>query len=150
MKIPEIYSEWCEKFEKIETWEIGHQDVEIVEAMDKGNIRWASGVAERITKRVLNLLNIRLEKLNTFFSKRLILTQNYFEMEQLLILYKKELIFIKHIGDLEMLPKELRKILTTEIINVAQKTQLSLEDSARKDLTGMLKRIVISNRIDNI
>lgn len=150
MKTPEIYSEWCEIFDKIETWEIGHQDAEIVEAMDKGSIRWVSGVAERVTQRLLNLVNNRLNKLNTFFSKRLTLTQNSFDMEHLLILYRKELIFIKHIDNLEMLPKELRETLTKEIMDIAKKTQQSLEESAKKDLSGMLKRIVTRNRLDNI
>ena len=150
MKTPEIYSEWCEIFDKIETWEIGHQDANVVEAMDKGNIRWVSSVAERVTQRLLNLVNDRLNKLNTFYAKRLMLAQNSVDMEHLLILYRKELIFIKHMANLEMLPKELREMLTKEIMEVAKKAQKSLEDSSKKDLSGILKRIVTRNRIDNI
>ena len=150
MKTPEIYSEWCEIFDKIETWEIGHQDANVVEAMDKGNIRWVSSVAERVTQRLLNLVNDRLNKLNTFYAKRLMLAQNSVDMEHLLILYRKELIFIKHMASLEMLPKELREMLTKEIMEVAKKAQKSLEDSSKKDLSGILKRIVTRNRIDNI
>ncbi len=150
MKTPEIYSEWCEIFDKIETWEIGHQDANILEAMDKGNIRWVSGVAERITQRLLSLVNNRLNKLNMFYAKRLVLAQNSVDMEHLLILYRKELVFIKRMASLEMLPKELRKTLTQEVMEVAKKAQKSLEDSSKKDLSGMLKRIVTRNRIDNI
>ncbi len=150
MKTPEIYSEWCEIFDEIEIWEIGHQDADVVEAMDKGSIRWVSGVAERVTQRLLNLVNDRLNKLNTFYAKRLMLAQNSVDMEHLLILYRKELIFIKHMANLEMLSKELREMLTKEIKEVAKKAQKSLEDSSKKDLSGMIRRIVTRNRIDNI
>lgn len=150
MKTPEIYSEWCEIFDEIEIWEIGHQDADVVEAMDKGSIRWVSGVAERVTQRLLNLVNDRLNKLNTFYAKRLMLAQNSVDMEHLLILYRKELIFIKHMANLEMLSKELREMLTKEIKEVAKKAQKSLEDSSKKDLSGMIRRIVTRNRIDDI
>lgn len=150
MKTPEIYSEWCEIFDEIEIWEIGHQDADVVEAMDKGSIRWVSGVAERVNQRLLNLVNDRLNKLNTFYAKRLMLAQNSVDMEHLLILYRKELIFIKHMANLEMLSKELREMLTKEIKEVAKKVQKSLEDSSKKDLSGMIRRIVTRNRIDNI
>ena len=72
------------------------------------------------------------------------------KMEHLLILYRKELIFIKHMANLEMLSKELREMLTKEIKEVAKKAQKSLEDSSKKDLSGMIRRIVTRNRIDNI
>ena len=78
------------------------------------------------------------------------LAQNSVDMEHLLILYRKELVFIKRMASLEMLPKELRKTLTQEVMEVAKKAQKSLEDSSKKDLSGMLKRIVTRNRIDNI
>ena len=49
-----------------------------------------------------------------------------------------------------MLPEELRKELTKDVLDYAQKTQKSLESSAKKDLSGELKRILLSYKVDNI
>lgn len=150
MKIPTNYSEWCEIFDNIEKWEIGHQDDATIKAMDQGSLKWISGVAERTTNRLLKLTNSRISKLGEFFSKRIIISCNPIELEHLLILYRKEIKFIKYLYNLEILPKELRETLTNEIINYAKSSQKNLEDNAKKDLTGLLKRIVLSNKIDNI
>lgn len=150
MKTPEIYSEWCEIFDNIEKWEIGHQDRETLEAIDRGNIRWVSGVAERITNRLLNLINKRLDKLNSFFNNRIKVSQYAIDLEYLLVLYRKELIFIKHIENLRIFPEDLRQELTQNLITIAHNMQQSLEDNAKKDLSGTLKRIVLNNKIDNI
>ena len=50
------YAQWCEVFNKIENWEIGHTDSEIINAIDNGTIDWVSGVAERFTNQILTLI----------------------------------------------------------------------------------------------
>ena len=150
MKTPEIYAEWCEIFDKIEQWEIGQQNADIVNAMEQGSIRWVSGVAERVTQRLLNLINRRLTKLQNFFNRRLSMAHSNFEIEQLLIMFRKELLLIKKLESLKMLPESLRNSLTSDLLSYAKKTQQTLEDNSRKDLTGMFKRLLLNNRIDNI
>lgn len=150
MKIPKVYSEWCEIFDKIETWEIGHQDSEVIKAIDEGEIRWVSGVAERITQRLLNLINNRMTKLQTFFSNRIAKTQNQFDAEQLLLLFRKELFFIKHLENLKMLPEDLRKDLSNDLSSYAKQVQTNLENNAKNDLSGTLKRIITNIKLDKI
>ena len=48
------------------------------------------------------------------------------------------------------LPEDLKSNLVSEITNCAQKSQKSLDESAKRDLSGELKRIILSYRIDNI
>ena len=50
---PTNYAEWCEIFDTIEKWEIGHSDVNLNKALEQGNLKWVSGVAERFTNRLL-------------------------------------------------------------------------------------------------
>ena len=150
MKPPETYSQWCDLFEQIENWEIGHQNIQIIEAMNNGEIRWVSGVAERITQRLLTLINNRISKLQTFFSERLMRSQNQFDIEQLILLFRKELLFIKNIENLKILPEDLKKSLTEDFENYTKQMQQNLENNSRKDLTGMWKRILTSMRLDNI
>lgn len=150
MKTPNVYSEWCDIFDQIEAWEIGHQDVQIMDAMDNGSIRWVSGVAERITKRLLTLINNRSAKLQAFFSNRLMRSQNEFDIEHLLLMFRKELLFIRHLESLKILPEDLKKRLLKESEDYAKSTQKKLEENSRKDLTGTWKRLLMGIRLDNI
>ena len=132
VKTPKTYSEWCEIFDKIEQWEIGHQGSEIIKAIDDGEIRWVSGVAERITQRLLNLINNRMNKLQQFFLNRIAKTQNQYDAEQLLLLFRKELLFIKHLENLQMLPEDLRKDLSNDLSSMQSKLKQILKIMQKK------------------
>ena len=148
--IPNTYSDWCKIFDNIDTWEIGHIDEKLLTSMAKGYIDWVDGVSQRITLRLINLVNNRLKKLSEFYNKRLSVSCSSFDLTNILLTFRKELIFIKRLDNLPMLPEELRKELTKDVLDYAQKTQKSLESSAKKDLSGELKRILLSYKVDNI
>lgn len=148
--IPNTYSDWCKIFDNIDTWEIGHIDEKLFTSMEKGYIDWVDGVSQRITLRLINLVNNRLKKLSEFYNKRLSVSCSSFDLTNILLTFRKELIFIKRLDNLPMLPEELRKELTKDVLDYAQKTQKSLESSAKKDLSGELKRILLSYKVDNI
>lgn len=148
--IPSIYAEWCSIFDQIENWEIGHCDEELLIICEQGTLEWVDGVAQRITTRLIELINNRIKKLNDFYNKRILQAYNPFDITNLLIIYRKELVFLKRLGEISILPDDIKKAITDEIINCAKESQKSLDDSAKRDLTGELKRIVISYRIDNI
>ena len=148
--IPNTYSDWCKIFDNIDTWEIGHIDENLLTSMEKGYIDWVDGVSQRITLRLINLVNNRLKKLSEFYNKRLSVSCSSFDLTNILLTFRKELIFIQRLDNLPMLPEELRKELTKDVLDYAQKTQKSLESSAKKDLSGELKRILLSYKVDNI
>lgn len=148
--IPNTYSDWCKIFDNIDTWEFGHIDEKLLNSMEKGYIDWVDGVSQRITLRLINLVNNRLKKLSEFYNKRLSVSCSSFDLTNILLTFRKELIFIKRLDNLPMLPEELRKELTKDVLDYAQKTQKSLESSAKKDLSGELKRILLSYKVDNI
>lgn len=148
--IPNTYSDWCKIFDNIDTWEIGHIDEKLLTSMEKGYIDWVDGVSQRITLRLINLVNNRLKKLSEFYNKRLSVSCSSFDLTNILLTFRKELIFIKRLDNLPMLPEELRKELTKDVLDYAQKTEKSLESSAKKDLSGELKRILLSYKVDNI
>ncbi len=147
---PKIYADWCNIFDKIETWEIGHIDEVLLSDMEKGTIDWVDGVSQRITLRLIVLVNKRLQNLCNFYNKRIAMLYNPFDLTNLLIIFRKELIFLKRLNDLPILPEDTRKGLVEDIINYAKKVQQSLEDNAKNDLSGELKRVINSYRIDNI
>ena len=148
--IPSTYSEWCKVFDEIEMWEIGHCEELLIQNCESGSIEWLDGLAQLITIRLVDLINNRLKKLNEFYNKRITLAFNPFDTTNLLIIYRKELIFLKRLGGLNILPDDIKTSIITEIMNCAKKSQKSLDESAKQDLSGELKRIVLGYRIDNI
>jgi len=147
---PNNYAQWCQIFDNVEKWEIGHSDTQIIEAIENGSIKWVSGVAERFVSRILTIINNRMKKLNKFFNERVAICYDPFTISSLLILFRKELIFLKRLANIQALPENIQKTLTEEILNYAKKVQNNLEANSKKDLTGNLKRIALSNRVDNI
>lgn len=147
---PSNYAEWCEIFDEIESWEIGHFDVTVDTAIKQGSIKWVSGVAERFTNRLLDLINSRFNRLEQFYSDRCSLCNDFFDFSKTLISFRKELIFLKKLANLHFLPEEIKTKIQENILDFAKNAQQDLENGAKKDLTGELKRIVLSNRVDNI
>lgn len=145
-----IYAEWCKIFDEIESWEIGHIDEKILSEMELGTLEWIDGIAQRINLRLINLVSNRLEKLNNYYNKRLSVSYNPFDLTNILIIFRKELIFIKRLYSLPMLPEDVRNDLVKDVIDYAKKVQKNLEDNAKKDLSGELKRVVTCYRVDNI
>lgn len=145
-----IYAEWCKIFDEIESWEIGHIDEKILSEMELGTLEWIDGIAQRINLRLINLVSNRLEKLNNYYNKRLSVSYNPFDLTNILIIFRKELIFIKRLYSLPMLPEDVRNDLVKDVIDYAKKVQKNLEDNAKKDLSGELKRVVTGYRVDNI
>ena len=145
-----IYAEWCKIFDEIESWEIGDIDEKILSEMELGTLEWIDGVAQRINLRLINLVSNRLEKLNNYYNKRLSVSYNPFDLTNILIIFRKELIFIKRLYSLPMLPEDVRNDLVKDVIDYAKKVQKNLEDNAKKDLSSELKRVVTGYRVDNI
>ena len=145
-----IYAEWCKIFDEIESWEIGHIDEKILSEMELGTLEWIDGIAQRINLRLINLVSNRLEKLNNYYNKRLSVSYNPFDLTNILIIFRKELIFIKRLYSLPMLPEDVRNDLVKDVIDYAKKVQKNLENNAEKDLSGELKRVVTGYRVDNI
>jgi len=144
------YSDWSKIFDEIDTWEIGHVDENLMTSIENGKIEWLDGVAQRMTLRLTELINKRSNKLNAFYNKRLQASYNAFDISNLLITFRKELVFLKRISNIPILPDELKKNLTSEIISYANKTQKALEDSVKHDLSGEVKRVILSYKVNNI
>lgn len=144
------YSKWNNFFETIESWDIGYTDINIMNTLKTGTIPWNAGVAERFAKRLFELINYRIDKLNRIYNERLSACNDYFSLSNLLILYRKELKFLKDLTKIPALPEDISNELTTMIIEFAQKIQTDLEKSAKKDLSGEMIRIILGNRLDNI
>ncbi len=144
------YAQWCQTFDKIQTWEIGHIDNEISNKIKKGTLGWTSGVAERFTQRLLTLINFRLDKLEKFYNERIRLCNDQFSISGLLVLFRKELIFLKELASINVLPEAVSRRIANEIEAFALNVHDSLLKGAKQDLSGILKQIILDTKINNI
>ena len=144
------YAEWTKVFDEIEEWDIGHTDIQIMQSVQQGDIKWVSGTAERFINRLLDVINNRFDKLHKFYNERCSKTKNLFELQKILIMFRKELIFLKQLSSIKVIPEDIQEELIDNIKTFAENTQKDLENTTKKDLSGELKRIVLGNRIDNI
>lgn len=147
---PKNYAEWCKVFDEIDRWEIGHSDINLDNVLAQGKMKWVSGVAERFTNRLLDLINSRFSKLNKFYDDRCSKYLNSFEFSKTLISFRKELLFLMRLTEISFLPDDLKQKLQDNILEFAHNAQQDLEDGAKGDLSGEMQRIVLGNRIDNL
>lgn len=144
------YAQWCQTFDEIQTWEIGHIDNGTSNKIKEGALDWTSGVAERFTQRLLALINFRLNKLEKFYNDRIRLCNDQFSLSSLLVLFRKELIFLKELASINALPEDISKRIANEVETFAQNVHDSLLKGAKQDLSGILKQIILDTKINNI
>ena len=129
---PVDYVQWCQIFDEISEWEIGYTDINIVNAVKNGELEMVSSVAERFTQRLLSLIS------------------SSFDFANLLKLFKKELIFLKQLASIKVLPQKTSDAISEQIISLAKETQKDLLNHVKRDLTGDLRQIVADCKIDDI
>jgi len=148
MNIPQTYADWLVCFDEMR---LGTNDEATVSLMEKGDLSWSSGVAERFSTQLFDLINYRIEAA----SKRL---QRNFEMARgnetavvtALLGLKRELKFLKRMAMLPAIPDDKRSYFAQQIKDYATNAQQSLENSAKSDRSGRLAYVMRNNRIDSL
>ena len=121
---PRTYAAWTAL---LNTFAAGTADEEAVHAMRAGTLVWQSGVAERFTQRLLDALNTRIQKDGDTFSRDL--ARASAEQDTIAALLAQR-----------------RRFRT--LYAAADRTQESLEASAKTDRTGRMSALVRSHRVN--
>ena len=145
---PHTYSEWVEVLDNLKA---RTHDEEILQVMQQGTIEWQTGVAERFSKRLIDVINYRMNAASDKFQKDL----NYAHGEEgaivrALLSLRKEMVFLAEAIDLPVLPEKDRRHYKELVIEQANNMQRSLEDSAQKDYSGKLLNIVKRHKVNVI
>ena len=146
MKVPTTYSEWVDVIKILKS---RTNDEEVLEIMKKGTIEWQSGVAERLTKRLMDAVNERMQYAMDKCQKGVFRGNNESETIQLLLGLRRELMFLSEILSIPIIPEKDRKQYCDIVVNQADRIQSSLEESAKGDYTGKLLSIVRNHRVNN-
>ncbi len=146
IKSPHTYAEWVAILDLLKN---KAEDENVLLAMQSGTVKWQSGVAERFSKKLIDVVNYRMNGATDKFQKEMSrsLGQERAIVQALLAL-RKELLFLSKVIDLPALPDRERQYYYELVLSQANSIQNSLEDSAKKDRSGKLSSIVRNNRVN--
>jgi len=143
---PHTYSEWVAVLDKLKA---KTDDEAVLEAMLQGTIEWQSGVAERFAKKLIDVINFRMNSASDRFQKEM--SRAYGQegaIVQALLALRKEMRFLAKAINLPAIPEKDRNQYHQLVIEQANNMQKSLEDSAKKDRTGKLASIVRNTKVN--
>lgn len=143
---PKTYSEWVAVLDILKA---KTDDDEVLLAMQAGTIEWQSGVAERFSKRLIEVINFRMNAAADKFQKEIGRSGvQERAIVQALLALRKELRFLSQAINLPAIPEEDRKYFYQLVVDQANNMQNSLEDSAKHDRSGKLAIIVRNNKVN--
>lgn len=143
---PHTYSEWVAVLDMLKN---KTDDEAVLDAMLHGTVEWQSGVAERFAKKLIDVVNYRMNSASDKFQKEM--GRAYGQeraIVQALLALRKEMAFLAKAINLPALPEKDRQHYYQLVISQANSMQSSLEDSAKKDRTGKLASIVRNNKVN--
>lgn len=143
---PKTYSDWVAILDMLKT---KSDDENVLSAMQRGTIEWQSGVAERFSKKLIDVINYRMNAATDKFQKEMTRSNGQERaIVQALLALRKELCFLSKAINLSAIPEKDRQRYYQLVISQANSMQSSLEDSAKKDRSGKLASIVRNNRVN--
>lgn len=145
MQVPNTYAEWVKVLGELKK---GTDDDSVLEAMQKGTLMWQSGVAERFTKRLVDVVNDRMNRAQDLFDRTLKHGSGEGAVVQALLDLRKTYSFLVQVMSIPVIPAEHRSEYADLVRKQADQVQQSLENSAKQDHTGRLLSIVKNNRMN--
>lgn len=143
---PRTYAEWVAVLDMLKN---KIDDESVLFAMQQGTIEWQSGVAERFAKKLIDVMNYRMNSASDKFQKEM--GRAYGQervIVQALLALRKEMCFLSKAINLPAIPENDRQQYYELVISQADNMQSSLEDSAKKDRSGKLASIVRNNKVN--
>ena len=143
---PSTYAEWVALLDQLKT---KSDDEGVFQAMLHGTLEWQTGVAERFAKKLIEVINFRMDAAIDKFQKELARANGQERsIVQALIALRKELEFLSKAIALPVIPQKDREEYSQMVASQANLIQRSLEDSAGEDRSGKLASIVRNNRVN--
>lgn len=143
---PRIYADWVKMLDMLQARE---DDFGVLSAIQQGSLEWQSGVAERFSKRMVEVVNARMNGASDRFQRELSRCQGMESaIVQALLNLRREMSFLTQVVNIPAFPETYRQQYAQLIRNQADKMQSSLEDSARQDRSGKMSSIVRNHKVN--
>ena len=147
IEVPKTYSEWVQVLDALKR---KVDDEAVLSAMQEGTIEWQTGVAERFAKKLIDVVNYRMNIASDKFQKEIGRSNGQERaIVQALLALRKELCFLSKTMNLPAIPEKDRLQYYQMVISQANSMQNSLEESAKKDRSGKLASIVRNNKVNS-
>lgn len=145
MNPPTTYAEWAKCCDLLLG---GQNDDDTLSAMEAGRLEWTSGVAERITRRAYEIFDARLKTVGDKFQRDVDRARGHETLlANALLDIRKGLIPLVRLAAIPAWPDMVKQSLQNSLQQFVDRTQSSLESSARTDRTGRMLDIVRRNRV---
>lgn len=143
---PETYSEWIAILNMLK---MRTDDEAVLAAMQRGSLDWQAGVAERFAKKLIDVINFRMNSASDRFQKEIFRACGRERVVvQALLALRREMCFLSKAINLPVIPEKDRQQYYQLVVSHANDVQNSLEETAKKDRTGKLTSIVKNNRVN--
>lgn len=143
---PNTYSEWIAVLNMLKE---KTDDETVLYAILHGTIEWQSGVAERFSRKLIDVINFRMNAATDKFQREMRRAGGQERViVQALLALRKELIFLSKAICVPAIPEKDREQFCQLVLSQANSIQSSLEDSAKKDRSGKLLSIVRNNKVN--
>lgn len=146
MKEPCIYAEWVSCFD---AFAAGNNDEAVLQLMELGSIEWTTGIDEKMTRRLYELLELRLKqvssKMDAEFGRN---GQSDTEIVRTLLNARRRFALLQRLVSLKAFPEEVKDTLKQTLHSYVRDTQASLEKSAESDRTGHIRFLIRNNSLN--
>lgn len=143
-EVPRTYAQWSACLDVLSA---GTQDEACLDVMRRGDLAWSGGVATLFSQRLADEFNARLSRCSDWLTRDLRQGADESLIVRAVLNARQGLHFLHRLAMLEVFPDTLRTHLSDEVRKFAQRSQQSLEDSAKTDRSGRLLVLLRNNTL---
>lgn len=137
---PQTYREWVDCIDSVHR----NDDVDsIIRLMEQGHLEWTSGVAERFTRRLCELIDKKIKDASDQFQIDMgRSTGTEIDTAQALLSMRRTYTLVFRLASIPVLSDNVGSSVREMVQKSFEATQKSLEESAKKDRTGKMARLI--------
>lgn len=139
---PQTYAQWSACLDRLSS---GLEDEACLVYMGQGMLEWSGGVGPLFAQRLADEFNTRLTRCSERLTRDLRAGADEASVVRAIVNARQSLFFLHRLAQLPAFAETLRLHLTSEVRGFAERSQQSLEDSARSDRSGRLRLLLQNN-----
>ena len=127
---PQTYAQWSDCLDRLAS---GLEDDACLAQMARGTLAWSGGVGPLFAQRLADEFNARLTRCSERLTRDLRAGADEASVVRAIVNARQSLFFLHRLAQLPAFAETLRSHLVREVRGFAERSQQSLEDSARAD-----------------
>lgn len=144
LEVPHSYAQWSNCLDRLST---GLEDEVCLSCMAIGKLSWTGGVSTLFADRLGQEFNIRLIRCAERLTRDLQFTKDESSVVKAILNARQSLHFLHRLAQTPSFPELVRTHWMDEVRKFAQRSQNSLEASAKTDRTGRLAVLLRNNNL---